>query len=162
MMKKRHQCPVCYMDVEIAKISTSFHGMDFYFCSPQCHERFTTNPHVYIGKRGIPAPKQRGDKVIKRRAVKLNSIVPASVADNIISELYSMMGIKNVSIDGKMIYITYDLLEVTAKQIEYLLEKTGNQVSTEFGASLKRAFIHYAEETLLDNLEHDLDSHSHN
>lgn len=159
--KKTHLCPVCHMSVEATTILSLFHGMSFHFCSAQCHERFTANPHLYIGGRGIPSPKQRGDSVIRQRVLKLNSVVSDKVAKNIIHELNTMMGIKNVGVAENTIKITYDLMEVTTKQIESRLKKIGSQVSTGFGESLKRAFIHYTEETILDNLEHDSNQHSH-
>mgnify|MGYP000444019351 CR=1 FL=1 len=155
-------CPVCIMDVDIKGVITSkFQGMNYHFCSKQCLERFKANPGLYIGSRGLPSPKQRGENVVVKRTLRLGSQIPEDIASSIAAELHVMMGIEKVNIEGDKIMITYDLLEVTAEQIESVLERIGNKVSTSFGESLKRAFIHYIEETILDNLEHNPTSHSH-
>lgn len=155
-------CPVCRMDVDTeSSITSKFQGMSYHFCSEQCLQRFTTNPGLYIGSRGLPSAKQRGENIFVQRTLRLSSRIPEDIASGITAELHTMMGIKKVNIEGDKIVITYDLLEATAKQIESVLEKTGNKVSAGFGESLKRAFIHYIEETILDNLEHNSSSHSH-
>jgi len=134
-----HNCPVCNMVTDHDCLSSEYRGEKFFFCSEQCLERFTANPGVYIGGRGIPSAKQRG----------------------IINDLQAMMGVIEVDVNADKINIIYDLIEVTTKQIETVLEKTGNNASKKYGEVLRRAFIHYNEETILDNLEHNADLHSH-
>ncbi len=160
-MNESHHCPVCNMVTDIDCISSDYRSERFYFCSDQCLERFTDNPGIYIGERGIPSAKQRGERRIKRRTLLLDATVPDGIAENIITELEAMMGVVEVEINADKINITYDLIEVTTKQIEAVLEKTGNKTSKKYGEILKRAFIHYNEETILDNLEHNGDTHSH-
>jgi len=72
-----------------------------------------------------------------------------------------MMGIKEVTIDKNIIRITYDLLEVTTTQIETTIQRAGEKLTASWGAKLKRAFIHYFEETELDNLEYQQSNHTH-
>ena len=156
-----HNCPVCNMVTDLDCMSTEYRSEKFFFCSAQCLERFTATPGVYIGERGIPSAKQRGDRCIKLRTLKLDETVPPEVAKKIINDLHAMMGVIEVDVDGDKINIIYDLIEVTTQQIETVLEKTGNDASKKYGEVLKRAFIHYTEETILDNLEHTTDPHSH-
>lgn len=155
------RCPVCHMDVDSADISCDYLDMFFVFCARQCQERFISNPHLYIGQRGIPAPKQRGEKVFKRRTLKLAETIPQDFADAIIASLDKMMGIMHVKIEVDTIEITYDLLEATLQQIEKKLEETGYKLASGWGKSLKWAFVHYLEETELDNLEHGSGPHCH-
>ncbi|VAW97094.1 hypothetical protein MNBD_GAMMA21-847 [hydrothermal vent metagenome] len=159
--KNIHNCPVCNMVTNLDCLSSEYRSEKFFFCSEQCLERFTANPGVYIGGRGIPSAKQRGERCIKRRTLKLDSVVPVEMAENIINDLQAMMGVIEVDVDADKINIIYDLIEVTTKQIETVLEKTGNNASKKYGEVLKRAFIHYNEETIMDNLEHNADLHSH-
>lgn len=154
-------CPVCHMDVVSDTLSHDYTGMHFVFCSQQCKDRFTANPHLYIGKPGMPSPKQQGKQVIKKRTLKLERVIPEDVSSNIIQALNAMMGIKQVRIEGDRIDITYDLLEATVQQIEATLEDTGNRLASSWGKSLKRAFVHYLEETEIDALESSGGQHCH-
>lgn len=160
-MNTQSHCPVCCMDIENDSISFNYQGMKFAFCSEQCQERFIANPHVYIGQRGMPSAKQRGEHIIKRRVLKLDKPVPDDIAQTISQVLHTMMGIKAIKIEGTRIDISYDLLEASAQQIEDRIEQMGEQLTGKWAEHLKRAFIHYLEETELDNLEHDIDSHHH-
>ena len=155
------QCPVCNMVTDIDCMSSAYRGVHHFFCSAQCLERFTDNPGLYVGERGLPSAKQRGGRCIKKRLLTLDTAVPDEVASNIVTDLQAMMGVIEADVRGDEITIVYDLIEVTTKQIEAVLEKTGNEASQKLGELLKRAFIHYNEETILDNLEHNGDAHSH-
>ena len=48
--------PVCGMDVDpsMARFQATFEGRTFYFCSQNCHDRFTANPEQYAA--AVPAP----------------------------------------------------------------------------------------------------------
>lgn len=153
--------PVCLMDVEEGSFVFGYQNMSFSFCSRQCRERFKKNPHLYIGTAGRPSPKQHGDNIIKRRSIRLDEPVSDETAKLISSALNDMMGIKNITIKGNTIYITYDLLEATEEQIEKTILQTGETLGTKLSEMLKRAFIHYLEDTELDNLEEDGSSHGH-
>lgn len=161
-IKHETHCPVCYMDIKEYNITYEYQEVSFFFCSEQCQERFTTNPHLYIGHSGRAAAKQRGECIIKKRIIKLEQPVPDEIAKLISNDLCDMMGIKDVSIDGVNISINYDLLEVTAKQIENKIETMGEHIKDNWVEHLKLAFIHYIEETEIDNLEQDTCSpHDH-
>lgn len=153
--------PVCMMQVETGQLSFSYQGIEYSFCSQQCQDRFSANPHLYIGQPGKPSPKQHGKSIIKRRVLKLNEVVPEDLAKKINSELRKMMGIKEVTIDRNIIRITYDLLEATTAQIEATIEASGEKMAAGWGGKLKRAFIHYLEESELENLELQSSSHDH-
>jgi len=156
-----HQCPVCHMHVEYATLSHAYAGMQFVFCSQQCKDRFIANPHLYIGKPGSPSPKQQGRQVIKRRVLTLEQALPEDVKQNVTDALNAMMGIRKITIENDRIEISYDLLEATIQQIETTLETAGNRLSTGWGEILKRAFIHYLEETEIDSLENSGGGHCH-
>ncbi len=151
--------PVCQMQVDIGSHEYIFQGMSFSFCSRQCHERFKHNPHLYIGKPGKPAAKQQGISVIRKRRLLLDSPVPQELEYQIYAVLDELMGIKKISISGDSIEIIYDLLEVSTQQIETALEDKGKALSITWRNRLKNAFIHYIEDTELDNLEHRYDTH---
>lgn len=63
--------PVCKMEVGIGQLSIIYQGIEYSFCSQQCQDRFSTNPHLYIGRPGNSSPKQQGKSIIKRHALKL-------------------------------------------------------------------------------------------
>lgn len=48
--------PVCGMDLDplTARFQATFEGRTFYFCSQNCHDRFTANPEQYAAT--VPAP----------------------------------------------------------------------------------------------------------
>jgi len=73
-----------------------------------------------------------------------------------------MMGILEVTIDKNIVRITYDLLEVTEEQIEATIVAIGENLTSSWGNKIKRAFIHYLEESELDNLEQQSSSQGHN
>lgn len=159
--KKTVHDPVCIMEVEVGQRSFSHKGIEYSFCSQQCQDRFSANPHLYIGQPGKPSPKQHGKSIIKRRLLKLDEVIPDDIAKKINSELRKMMGIKEVTIDKNIIRITYDLLEATTAQIETTIQLAGEKLAASWGEKLKRAFIHYLEESELDNLEQQQSSHGH-
>ena len=145
--------PVCHMDVKINSYVHKYLGSTYSFCSQQCHDRFVANPHLYIGHPGKPSPKQHGNKIIKRRILKLEKPIPEKIKIKIKTSLNSMMGIKDITIDKNIIRITYDLLEATAEQIEQTIDNNSNNLTVSWIEKLKRAFIHYFEETEIDTLE---------
>jgi hypothetical protein len=93
--------------------------------------------------------------------LKLDAPIPDDIGKKIDTALKEMMGVKEVIIDKCFVNITYDLLEVTAEQIETNIEEAGENLAVSWGEKLKLAFIYYFEETELDNLEHQQSSHEH-
>ena len=155
------QCPVCYMKIDSGSLSANFDGIEYRFCSQQCRERFIANPYLYTGRKGSPSVKQCGAVIYKKRTLKLAEIIPFEVAEELKQLINTMMGIKSIYISNNNIEITYDLLQVTAEQIEKVIEHASQEIegknksllSSGWGEKVKRAFISYLEETELDNLE---------
>ena len=140
--------PVCQMLVAPDQNAINYQGMDFAFCSQQCKDRFLANPHLYIGvPSGQKAPKQAGQEVIKRRRLRLDQPLSASEAQQVTDQLRAMMGVYAVDIDADELTITYDLLQATAEQIEATLQQAGARLGGGWGERLRRAFVHYLEET---------------
>lgn len=150
--------PVCGMRVPRDKFAVKHLGMHFAFCSQQCQSRFLANPNLYIGKPGHPSHK---DEMIKRRRLKLSESLSPQQSEELVKELLNMMGIKQVAVTQEEVEITYDLLQATAKQIENRIAQVGGRFSNDLAEKLRRAFVHYLEETEIDNLEEGSSSHGH-
>ena len=144
---------VCGMEVNSDDISLNYQGKNYAFCSNQCLERFQSNPHLFIGYPGSEAPKHAGKEVLKKRTLKLTGTLPQEIADKVIDCIESMMGIHHVEINGDCVDITYDLLQATESQIEAAIAETGAMLGDEWAERLRRAFVHYMEETEAVTLE---------
>lgn len=145
--------PVCGMQVSRDSFAMEYLGMQYAFCSQQCQDRFKANPHLYIGVPGEKAPKQKGMEVIKRRHFRLEQALTDAEAVILAEELGAMMGIRHIEISGDTVDITYDLLLVTAEQIETRIGQTGMHLGTGLGERLQRGFVHNSEEIEVDSLE---------
>lgn len=153
--------PVCGMVVDSHKIEITYIEVRYVFCSNQCRERFEANPHLYIGHPGHKAPKQKGVQVVKRRLFKLEQSLSQPDAKVLAKEVYDMMGIRQIHIDGMDIEVTYDLIEVTAEQIEDRMVEIGVKLGEEWSQRLRRGFIHLLEETEVSSMEELPDKHRH-
>lgn len=153
--------PVCGMEVDPRQLATEYLGLHFAFCSVQCRDRFLANPHLYIGVPGHKAPKQEGVEVLKRRRLKLAQPLSPELAARVIAQVQAMMGIKRVEVEGRVVDITYDLLEATEAQIEAQIANAGASLGGDLAERLRRAFVHYVEETEIDNLEVRPTPHAH-
>lgn len=153
--------PVCEMDVLEDSYKTTYMGSQYLFCSQQCLDRFKSNPKLYIGSPGKPSPKQMGKVLIKCRTIKLDRAIPDEIKVQLMLAFEEMMGIKDIEITSNEVRITYDLLEVTAEQIEQSIITTRVNLSDDWISRIKYAFIHYTEETELINLESDSNPHCH-
>jgi YHS domain-containing protein len=152
---------VCGMRVPNNLNSIDYLGMHFAFCSLQCKERFLANPHLYIGAPGHKSPRQEGKQLLKRRRFQLKDPLTVTMARQVFEEIRSMMGIKHIIVNGNTIEITYDLMEATAEQIESRFEAMGAVLGREWGQRLRRAFVHFMEETEVDSLETPTSPHKH-
>jgi YHS domain-containing protein len=147
------QCPVCHMPVEPGHLALVYHRMQFAFCSEQCRERFQAAPHLYVGVPGQKAPKQEGREVLKRRCLRLD-VAPTSEQGRLIAEaIEAMMGVRQITVEGKEVHIAYDLLETTEAQIERTLMETGARLGSGWTERLRRALVHYAEDCEAANME---------
>lgn len=152
---------VCGMRVQKDEISVDYQSIHYAFCSEQCRERFQQNPHLYIGFPGNKASKQKGDVILKSRKLRLDEPLSADVAKKVLDNIQAMMGINHIEIDGDIIDITYDLLQATESQIEGEIVATGGSLGNDLAERLRRAFVHFMEETYLDNLEVQPHHHKH-
>ena len=144
---------VCGMEVDSDDISLDYQGIHYVFCSSQCLERFQLNPHLYIGYPGSEAPKHAGMEVLKKRRLKLAEPFPQEVADQFIEYVEAMMGIHYIEINGNYIEITYDLLQATESQIEQVISDAGVTLGDDLMEKIRRAFVHFMEETEVESLE---------
>lgn len=145
--------PVCGMEVKSNQNEITYLGMQYAFCSRQCQQRFLDNPRLYIGLPGRPAPKQLGEVVIKSRRMQLDEPLSPRQAETLIHVLGQMMGVTKVTAEGDRMEITYDLLQVTAEQIEAQLVELGIGMGSGWAERLRRAFVHYQEECQIGNME---------
>lgn len=145
--------PVCGMRVDPRELSIEYLGMHFAFCSTQCKERFLANPHLYTGRPGRRAPAQEGRAVLKHRRLKLDEPLPDDLAQRAVTGVKSLMGIRHIEIEGDTIDLRYDLLQVTEAGIESALKETGATLGHGWSERLRRAFVHYFEETEISSLE---------
>lgn len=144
---------VCDMEVNSDDIYLDYQGCHYVFCSSQCLERFQANPHLYIGYPGSEAPKHAGIKVLKKRKLKLDEPLPQEATDLFVECIEAMMGIHYIEINGNRIDITYDLLQVTESQIEETITDVGIALGSDVMEKIRRAFVHYMEETEVGSLE---------
>jgi len=126
------------------------HGMFYSFCSEQCRENFRNNPHLYLG-----VSKEKGKQLPKRRKFLLNKALSPKQSEKVKASLSALMGIFDVRIDGKVVKVSYDLLQTRATQIEQAISDAGVALGSGLGTRLKRGWVHYTEETELDNLAAD-------
>jgi YHS domain-containing protein len=146
--------PVCGMEVAPAQLETVYEGLHYAFCSEQCRQRFAANPHLYIGVPGEKAPGQKGVELFKRRRFQLDTPLAAQDAAILTEALGAMMGVKAIEIeDGNTVTITYDLIQVTADQLEAKMVEVGAKLGAGWAERLRRGFVHYMEECELGNLE---------
>ena len=145
--------PVCGMEVPAHQNETVYLGIHYAFCSQQCLDRFTAHPHLYVGMPGRKAPKQEGMEVLKRRRLRLASPLSSEQVLHLGSVLEAMMGMKDVLVEGEQVEIIYDLLQVTAEQIEAKVAETGIHLGEGWSERLRLAFVHYQEECEVGNLE---------
>lgn len=155
--------PVCGMDVDPTRFETIFEGLHYAFCSEQCQQRFATSPHLYIGVPGEKAPRQKGEKLLKRRRFQLDTPLASQGAVILIEELGAMMGVKAVAVlDANTVIITYDLIQATAEQLEAKMDEVGAKLGEDWAERLRRGFVHSLEVIEVGNLEvHPHHGHGH-
>jgi len=167
--------PVCGMMVDEWDNQVLYRGVGYAFCSQQCRERFTSAPGLYVGRRGLPAPKQKGVEVIKRRRMVLGVPLTEAQFVEMKGALMSMMGVMAVRSGERMadrrcdlqriesgarmptrveaVEIIYDLLQATARQLERKIVDLNATLSDGWGEKLQRDFLHYLEKCELEDLE---------
>jgi len=148
-------CPVCHMTKINRSLSFNYQGVDHYFCSSQCLDRFRTHPHLFVGdpKHGL-SPKQKGQTALKKRRIGFAEPVGDELKAILKQSLLSLMGVETLVFEEACLYVTYDLLQVSLEKIETTIEKTAANLRSGVVERVKRGFIHYSEECELDNLAH--------
>jgi len=142
-------CPVCGMDTADSDICAEHSGINYHFCMPQCRENFLARPLLY---RGNQSAKLAGRKIIKRRSFALDYSVSSFQRETLFMALNKLMSVCNITVTDDKVSIDYDLLEITAEQIEAALVQAGALMGAGWGDRLKRGWIYYIEENELDNL----------
>ena len=145
--------PVCGMMVDPKQLVVEYLQLHFAFCSEQCRERFLANPGLYVGQPGQMAPKQEGREVIKRRRIHFEEPLPTGTEKALQESLYTMMGVKKVTVAGDGLEITYDLLQATAKQIEGVIVTFGARLGEGWSDRLRRSWVYFEEEVLISGME---------
>lgn len=145
--------PVCGIWVDGHQNEIEYLQMHFAFCSPQCQESFMAHPRLYIGYPGQKAPMQEGQEIIKRRRIRLGTRLSSEGELILVDALRAIMGVREIKVDGDLLEISYDLLQVTAVQIEALLGEIGVRLGEGWGDRLRRVFVHDSEEWEIESLE---------
>ncbi len=145
---ERDICQVCGMTADPGVANVEYHRMFFWFCSGQCRETFLENPGLYAAR---PPVKQK--EILKKRTLHLAGPPPdEEVAGLLISYLTDLMGVKQVSVEGERLHISYNLMQVTEAQIEEALTEAGLQLDDSWRERLRRAWVHETEEIERKNL----------
>jgi YHS domain-containing protein len=142
-------CPVCGMKVESAQYTTQYHKMYFHFCSQQCQERFAAMPQIYATSTAA-----RREPLLKHRKLYLADPVDPAMTAAIEGHLLEMMGVTEARLQGRALYITYDLLQVTLARMEAALGEWRVEIDNGWWQRLRRALVHNSEENELSNLVH--------
>lgn len=124
-------------------------GVTYSFCSHQCLENFRARPGLYAGDH---APKKSDQPVIKQRRFRLTTSLTPELTSRLTGTIEHMTGIHSIRIEGSCVEISYDLMQVTAEQIEHRLAQAGARPGNGWVNRLRSGWIHYIEENELDNL----------
>lgn len=144
---RENHCPVCNMEVNDDRFTLEYLKSVYRLCSEQCLETFNTRPALYTGT----LVKSVG-KVIKRRKIHLKTPIKDDLAGSVTDYLTTLMGVEEVHLKGRILFIHYDLLQLTLKQLETFLSKKEVQLDTTWWQRIQRAWIHNTEENELYNL----------
>ncbi len=149
------RCPVCDMTKINRLLRWNYQGVDHYFCSSQCLERFKSHPHLFVGdpQHGF-SPKQKNQVVLKKRRIRLRDAISDELKADLETSLQSLMGIEALDLTDQDVYVTYDLLQASLEDIEKTIEQAEARLSKSMAVQVKRGLIHYSEECELDNLAH--------
>jgi len=129
-------------------MSAVYDEMYFHFCSNQCRETFLEHPDLYL-----PSETSLPSEIIKRRTLHLEACLEQEVVDLLVPYLEEMMGVKEVTVEGEKLHITYNLLQVKETQIERVLMEVGVELGGSWLERLRRGWVDDSEETELENLE---------
>ncbi len=149
--------PVCGMEIESQgesegdSIRKTYAGIDYWFCSEQCRQRFIDHPSLFIGnpKKGLSV-KQRGKEELRAHYIHLKKTPDPQQSTRLINNISQLMGIKSVSVEASTLIVIYDLLQVSFSDIEKVIVESHCDTSTKVSERFKRTIIHFAEERELE------------
>lgn len=149
------RCPVCEMEVRDSEFTLDFLGIDYQFCTAQCLRKFEQRPHLYVGSPTYgKSEKQLGQESNKARKIKLVKPLTKGGVTQLVNELRALMGVKKVEVTNDEVFVVYDLLQVSLKDIEDVIIRFHGCLQETFTERVRKSFIHYSEECELDNLAH--------
>ena len=90
-------CPVCHMTKINRSLLVNYQGVDHYFCSSQCLERFKSHPHLFVGdpKHG-KSPKQKDQVVLKKRRIRFCDAISDRLKAELDASLQMLMGVVQI------------------------------------------------------------------
>jgi len=141
---KSQECLVCHMSVTTNEFKTIHHGLTYLFCSKQCKQNFDERPRLYL--------KPPARQVLKSHKFKLKEDLGSERQEEIKSLLLEMMGVQYIDIKQRTLSIQYNLLEVSAVQIEQSLQAANVALDLGWLSQFKRGLIHYSEKNELELL----------
>lgn len=145
--------PVCLMWVAPDEHALEYQDLHYAFCSEQCRQRFQANPELYVSATGYhAAAKQQGRQLRRKRRWLLATAPMNAQAEEAHAALAAMMGVNGVCVTGNAVEVDYDLMQATAEQIEHCIEGHGLRLSASVWDRLRRAWVHYVEDTQVANL----------
>ena len=148
-----HTDPVCHMQVDGNSVHHLIHrGITQWFCSLQCLESFKENPDLYVGLHHVV----NAPAVIKKRKVPL-SFKDKGAGEQFLKLLDQRMGILQSAISDDVLYVEYDLRQITWAQIERQLSESEASFSG-FLTKFRKAVWRFTERNELKNLAHWLDA----
>ena len=145
--------PVCGMPVGADALRLEYMGFVFRFCSRQCQERFEAHPQLYVGHPGEVAPRQRGERIPKRRRFMLATQATPEQAEAVCRAVRTLMGILECQVEGSTVWVSYDLMQTTARQIAKAIAQAGVPLDDSLPVRMSLAALRYLEESELVNRE---------
>lgn len=148
-------CPVCGMTNVNSLIATTYRGIEYFFCSSQCKNRFESHPQLFVGdpQHGI-SEKQKGRAELKERRIVLNDQLNEGDRALLRKAIADLMGVIGVEVNSTEIRVKYDLMQVSLTDIENTVIEVIGNLRTNLTDKIKRSIIHYTEECELENLSH--------
>lgn len=151
---QRH-CPVCGSVQVEEGCGYRFRGVPHHFCSEHCRRRFARRPHLYVGTPGISrSVKQQGRVVPKSHVIAAPARLDGNTSRRLLNSVCSLPGVSQCRIAGDHITVGYDLLVISLKDIEHVVEQEVGSLKGSVTEKAKRKALHFAEACELDNLGH--------
>ena len=97
-------CPVCKMTKVDRSLLFNYRGIDHYFCSSQCLDRFKAHPHLFVGdpKHGM-SPKQKGQTALKKCRIGFAEPIDDELKVVMQQSLLSLMGIESLVFEESLL-----------------------------------------------------------